>query len=77
MNPPVATLYTRPGCHLCDEARAELERQGFQVEAVEIDPDPELVERYGDCIPVVVIDGKERFRGRVSPMLLRRLLAKR
>jgi glutaredoxin len=77
MVPPVATLYTRPGCHLCDDARSELERQGLQVEAVNIETDPALVDRYGNCIPVVIIDGKERFRGRVSPILLRRLLARR
>ncbi len=71
---PTATLYTRDGCCLCDEARTVLEGHGFLVEAVDIDPDPDLVRRYGASVPVVVIDGKERFRGRVDSALLKRLL---
>ena len=41
---------------------------------VNIDTDPELIASYGLIIPVVVIDGHERFRGRVDEVLLRRLL---
>jgi glutaredoxin len=67
-------LYTRAGCHLCDEARDLLIRHGLQPESVDIDADAELRERYDTCVPVVVIDGVERFRGRVSEVLLRRLL---
>ena len=67
-------LYTRVGCHLCDHAREVLEAHGLVVESVDIDRDPELVARYNHCIPVVEIDGKIRFRGRVHPVLLRRLL---
>ena len=70
-------LYTRRGCHLCDDALAVLERYALAIEAIDIDSDPGLVERYGDCIPVVVIDGRERFRGRVDEALLRRLLLER
>lgn len=69
-------LYTRPGCHLCDDAKALLERNGLTVESVNIDEDPQLVDRFDTCVPVVFIDGKERFRGRVSEVLLRRLLDK-
>jgi glutaredoxin len=69
------TLYTREGCHLCDEARAALLRHGLHPKLVDIDADLSLRQRYNDCVPVVEIDGRERFRGRVNETLLRRLLA--
>jgi glutaredoxin len=68
------TIYTRVGCHLCDDARELLERYGLTPELIDIDADPALHERYTTCVPVVIIDGKERFRGRVNEVLLRRLL---
>ena len=68
------TIYTRVGCHLCDDARELLERYGLRPELIDIDSDPQLRERYTTCVPVVIIDGKERFRGRVNEVLLRRLL---
>lgn len=71
---PVARLYTRSGCHLCEVAEAILVKHGLQVEQVDIDADPDLRERYNHCVPVVEIDGRERFRGRVGERLLRRLL---
>jgi len=71
---PQIVLYSRQGCHLCDDAAAALKRQGLEFELVDVDADPELHERYDACVPVVVIDGKERFRGRVDELLLRRLL---
>lgn len=67
-------LYSRPGCHLCDDAKLLLEQHGLQPEVVNIDADPELRQRYTQCVPVVLIDGVERFRGRVNEVLLRRLL---
>jgi len=67
-------LYTRQGCHLCEEARAVLERHGLSPRLVDIDADPVLRERYNECVPVVEIDGHERFRGRVNEVLLRRLV---
>ncbi len=72
-----AVLYTRQGCHLCEDARAVLERHGFTVEEQDIDAQPELCERYNLCVPVVVIDGKERFRGKVDERLLKRLISAR
>jgi glutaredoxin len=69
-----AVFYTRHGCHLCDEALAILRRQGVEPQLVDIDADPVLRERYDQCVPVVEIDGKVRFRGRVSEVLLARLL---
>ncbi|MCH7727635.1 MAG: glutaredoxin family protein [Planctomycetes bacterium] len=74
MSPPQVVLYTRQDCHLCDEAKVILLRFGLRFEEVDIDQDPVLVEHYNDCVPVVVIDGKQRFMGRVDEVLLRRLL---
>ena len=70
-------LYTRRGCHLCDDAKRLLAKQGLTPQEVDIDADPEFLRRYNECVPVVVIDGRERFRGRVDEVLLRRLLEKR
>jgi len=52
------TLYTRPGCGLCDEMKAALEERGYEVREVNIDLDPELERKYGWDIPVAVRDGK-------------------
>jgi hypothetical protein len=58
-------LFSRPGCHLCDVARevilAERVRTPFAFEDVNIDGDDELELRFGIRIPVVTIDGEERF----------------
>jgi glutaredoxin len=67
-------MYTRSGCCLCGQAKSMLERHGMDVVEIDIDADPLLHERYTDCVPVVMIDGKERFRGRIDERLLRRLL---
>jgi glutaredoxin len=72
---PQVILYTRAGCHLCDEALAVLRRHGLQPALIDIDSDPALRERFNLCVPVVEIDGKERFRGRINEILLRRTLA--
>jgi glutaredoxin len=77
MNPLNTILYTRRGCHLCDDARELLERHGLAPREVDIDADPQLRARYDTCVPVVEIDGRERFRGRIEERLLRRLLAHR
>lgn len=71
------TLYTRTGCHLCEDAHALLVRHGLRPRLVDIDADPALRERYNLCVPVVEIDGRERFRGRVNEVLLKRILARR
>ena len=67
-------VYTRPDCHLCDVACNVLQAYGLSPQKVNIDSDARLVEQYGWVIPVVLIDGKERFRGHVDEILLRRLL---
>ncbi len=76
MPPQEIVLYTRCGCHLCDDALALLKRHGLTPREVDIDQDPDLRHRYDCCVPVVEIDGRERFRGHVDERLLRRLLAK-
>jgi glutaredoxin len=68
-------LYTRAGCHLCDDALALLTAHGLQPKCVDVDHDSALRDRFNECVPVVEIDGKIRFRGRVDPRLLRRILA--
>lgn len=70
-------LYTRKGCHLCEDALVLLERarrrHGFLLEIRDVDDDRNLVAAYGNCVPVVVVNGKVRFRGKVNPVLLDRL----
>ncbi len=68
-------LYTRQRCHLCDEAAELLARHDIAPQLVDIDHSPDLVELYDTCVPVVEIDGKVRFRGRINEILLRRLLS--
>jgi glutaredoxin len=71
-------LYTRKGCHLCDQAKAILEKytagRSVAIEEVDIDADETLRAQYDLCVPVVEIDGVVRFRGRINEVLLRRLL---
>jgi glutaredoxin len=71
-------MLTRSGCHLCEEAWKQLEaarqRHGFTLQTMDVDADPELVSQYGDCVPVVLVNGQVRFRGRINPVLLARLL---
>jgi glutaredoxin len=54
-------LLSRPGCHLCDDARAVLDRIGHPFAEVDIDRDDELLARYLERIPVVLLDGEELF----------------
>jgi glutaredoxin len=75
MTPRQVILYSRRGCHLCDDALAVLQRYGLTPQVTDIDADPQLLARYDTCVPVVEIDGQERFRGQVNEVLLRRLLA--
>jgi glutaredoxin len=62
---PTVTLYGKPGCHLCDDARRAVEAalRGRDIELIEVDVtlDPVLHRRYGERIPVVALDGEELF----------------
>ncbi len=76
--PPAVTLFSRPGCHLCDDARAALirlrEHADFTLEEVDITTDDDLHRRYLERIPVVAIDGRELFEYFVDePTLLEAL----
>lgn len=70
-------FYTRSGCHLCDEALdliSNYEAWLPDPEVIDIGTDPELEEKFDTCVPVIELDGKIRFRGRVNEPLLRRLI---
>ena len=69
-------LLGRPGCHLCDDARAVLERVGATFTEVDITTDDALHATYLERIPVVVLDGVERFELFVDEAALRRLVDK-
>jgi len=72
------TLYVRPGCHLCDDARAALLRvrvtHPFALEEVDVECDDELLLRYLERIPVVALDGQELFDFFVDEEALRATL---
>lgn len=74
------TLYTRPGCHLCDEMKAVVRRVQGQVACelteVDISRDEALLKRYGHHIPVLVADGVEVARTRVGVAELLAALAR-
>lgn len=64
-------LYSRVGCHLCDAARevlqAERSRSPFELVEINVGGDDALERAYGIRIPVVEIDGEERFEYEVDP----------
>jgi glutaredoxin len=66
---PVVTIYSRPGCHLCDQAKAVIEQVGrshqFTLEEINIADSPALEEQYGYDIPVVFINGVKVFKHKV------------
>ena len=72
------TLYGRPGCHLCDDARAVIERvratHPFTLREIDIESDDALLKRYLERIPVVAVDGEERFELFVEDEALKRTL---
>jgi len=75
------TLYSRPGCHLCDDMKAIVERVARTstpvptIEVIDISSDPELEALYGLEIPVLLVNGKKAAKYRVTEDGLRRLLA--
>jgi glutaredoxin len=75
---PLVTFYGKPGCHLCDDALAVVERvraqRSFDLREVDVTMDPILYREYGERIPVLAVDGEELFEFHVDEgMLLERL----
>ena len=76
--PLEVTLYTRPGCHLCDEAKWRIEpllaEFGARLREVNIDADPELHERYNLDVPVIFLADRKIAKHRIDPSQFRRQL---
>jgi hypothetical protein len=74
----LVTLYGKPGCCLCDEAReaVALVRSDlpFELREVDVSIDPGLMREYGERIPELDLDGEELFELHVNPLELRRRL---
>ena len=72
------TLYGKPGCHLCHDAREAVRRalldRDLPLEEVDITLDPVLFARYGERIPVLELDGEVLFELSVNEDLLRQRL---
>jgi glutaredoxin len=73
------TIYSRPGCHLCDEMKTLVERVGrserFSLEEVDISGDAELERQYGLEIPVLMVNGRKAAKYRIAEAALRRILS--
>jgi glutaredoxin len=71
-------VYSRPGCHLCDEAKDAIRSAGcdgaYTLEEINIESDQELSSKYRFDIPVVTINGEEAFRHRVDSTKFRKLV---
>ena len=74
------TLYSKPGCHLCEEVRALLAElaidRRFTIEEINIELDAKLFAAYRYAIPVVFVDGREIARGRIGERQLCAALGK-
>jgi glutaredoxin len=74
------TIYSRHGCHLCDDAQAVLESMreelNFEIEVINIDEDAELIKLYSDQVPVIHIDGLHHDFYKVDPVRFRSSLEK-
>jgi glutaredoxin len=72
-------MYSRHGCHLCEEAwrtLQELERRyGLELSSVDVDTDVELQRLHGERVPVLVVNGKEWMWGQINRVWLERGLA--
>jgi glutaredoxin len=75
------TIYSRQGCHLCEQMKAVVERVGRSVaialEEIDISTDPALEARYGVDIPVLLVEGRKAAKYRVTEEELRRILIAR
>lgn len=78
MAPLALAIYTRPGCHLCDEMKqvvAPLAREfGSALDEIDISQDAGLEAQFGTEIPVLFVNGRKAFKYRVSTGELRRRL---
>ena len=79
-NPIVVTLYTRAGCHLCDEAKAQiwplLREFGAELREIDIDTDPALRAEYDYEVPVIFLGTQKVAKHRVDLAQLRRQMAR-
>jgi hypothetical protein len=77
------TIYSRPGCHLCDEMKTIVRRVArsvtapITIEEIDISADPGLESRYGVEIPVLLVDGKKAAKYRISEEELMRIVRDR
>lgn len=78
MTEPRVTLYSRPGCHLCEDAKAVIEKVcadlGTSYTEIDIDQDLALQRKYGEEIPVTLVDGRQHDFWRVDETRLRAAL---
>ena len=78
MAPIALTLYSRPGCHLCDEMKeiaGPVARElGCTITEVNISDDSDLEARYGTEIPVLLVNGRKAFKYRLTERGLRKRL---
>jgi glutaredoxin len=78
MHRAIVIIYSRPGCHLCQEAKATILSSGcsdeFELREVNIDEDRDAMERYQNDIPVVFINGVKVFKHTVDPAEFKRKL---
>ena len=74
------TLYSKPGCHLCDEMKVVVRRvmksarMPIALEEIDITTDPALEGRYGMEIPVLLVNGKKAAKYRITEAELQRML---
>jgi glutaredoxin len=73
------TIYSKPGCHLCHEMKAIVQstiadRTDILLDEVDISTDPDLLDRYGLEIPVLMIDGRKAAKYRISSEQIRRMI---
>ncbi|HLT82850.1 MAG TPA: glutaredoxin family protein [Phototrophicaceae bacterium] len=80
MPEPRVVLYSRSGCHLCDEARrvvvAECDRAATAWREVDVDAEPGLQARYGEYVPVVEVDGTVQGFWQIDPARVREALTR-
>ena len=78
---PQLDFLTRSGCHLCDDMQrvldATLPEMGLAYRTVDVDSDPDLAERFGETVPVLLRDGYPVAKVRIGARQLRRIVRRR